>query len=154
MKIFNLIIMKYKDYEFIFDCHKRDVERIRKNHAAYVGTLAEEKHSLEDKIKALEAKHLKDLDKHITIEHSLKDNITRLELEATANKNTIESLKKSNAGYKSNNTRLKNEKKILQKELDNSFKRTELPPDKTKSKQVPKVKSSSKQSSLVKMMNR
>lgn len=154
MKIFNLVIMKQTDYDEEQRKQKEKIERLEKNHVAYVGTLVEEKHLLEDKIKSLKKTNLDETS-------DLRSQISILESELAVKNGTldsqrleIKSLKNSNCAYKRNNEKLSTKKKELENKLKELSKRYILPPDRTKSKLVPKVKSSSKQSSLVKMMNR
>ena len=142
--------MKADDYNNLRFAYNSATEDIAK-HEKHIEKLEKE---FDTRIKKLIDKHKVDLNKYINAKHELEDRVSNLEEQINLQKINIKSLKKSNAGYKSNNTRLKNEKKALQKELDNSFKRIELPPDRTKSKQVPKIKSSRRESGLAKMMNR
>lgn len=154
MKIFNLVIIKQTDYESEKKKQKEKIERLEKNHVAYVGTLTDEKYSLEDRIKELKKANLDETSK-------LRNQISVLESKIDEASKQIDSLINSNRSYKSSNTKLSSENKDLKAENKNlkeklalSYKFERIPADRTKSKQVPKIKSSRRESSLAKMMNR
>lgn len=133
---------------------KETQNELKKNHAAYVGTLVDEKHSLEDKIKELKKTNLDETS-------YLRSQISILESKVDEAIKQIDSLINSNRSFKSSNTKLSNENKDLKKEVKDlknkiamSYKFERVPADRTKSKQVPKIKSFRRESSIAKMMNR
>lgn len=137
-KILGFVIQKEDDYD-------KEKNKIK--------DLISDNNLLCSRIEDLESYHLKKDSEALEYRSALENNCLDLKNKVKILELQINSLKKSNGGYKSNNSRLKREKEELERELANSYKRTEIPADRAKSKLVPKVKSSRRLSEIVKTMN-
>lgn len=137
-KILGFIIQKEEDYN--------EEQNEIKDLTSYNNLLC-------SRIEDLEAYHLKKDSAALEYQSALENNCLDLKNKVKMLESQINSLKKSNGGYKSNNSRLKREKEELKRELANSYKRTEIPADRAKSKLIPKAKNTRRLSEIVKTMN-